>query len=397
MNKIQNSKFKIQKHFTSVSKYVKRFSNISILTQNYRPKLRTFYFLLVFLTFAFLFLTLPLAPVLAGPASTNFQLLDYGFGAGGTASSSSESFLLQGIAGEIETASPSSANFILGPGLTYTMQPNLPPAPQFTNPGSYYDKLKIIINSGGNSNDTTFAIGVSKDSFVSNVSYVQTDDTLGQSPVWQTYTAWNSGTGFLIIGLNPAQTYYARVAAKRGTFTQGAFGPMASAATIDSTFTFSVVTTSQSVPPFSVNLGELSPGSVITSSDQVTATISTNASNGGLIYINDTNSGLESNSAGNYVISSGTNDLDSLLEGYGAQGTSVTQTSGGPMEINSPYNGSGQNVGVLDTNKRQLADSSLAPVTSGQVSFSLKAKAKTTTPAAPDYSDILTLIGTGNF
>jgi hypothetical protein len=67
------------------------------------------------------------------------------------------------------------------------------------------------------------------------------------------------------------------------------------------------------------------------------------------------------------------------------------------MEINSPYNGSAENVGILDTSKRQLADSSLAPVTSGQVSFNLKAKAKNTTPAAPDYNDVLTLVGTGSF
>ena len=67
-------------------------------------------------------------------------------------------YMFQGIAGEIETASLSSTNFILGPGLTYTLQPNTPMAPNFTNPSNYYSKLKIIIDNGGNSTDTTFAI-----------------------------------------------------------------------------------------------------------------------------------------------------------------------------------------------------------------------------------------------
>ena len=51
-------------------------------------------------------------PALAGPASTNFELKQYGFGSGGVATSSSTNFMFQGGAGEIETASLSSTNFI---------------------------------------------------------------------------------------------------------------------------------------------------------------------------------------------------------------------------------------------------------------------------------------------
>ena len=106
-------------------------------------------------------------PVLADPqpSSSSFQLLDYGFGAGGTATSSSNSFMLQGIAGEIETASLSSNNFRIGPGLTYNLQPNTPPAPVFTNPSNYYNKLQLSINQGNNPTDTTFAIAISTDGF----------------------------------------------------------------------------------------------------------------------------------------------------------------------------------------------------------------------------------------
>ena len=371
---------------------MKRFRNISFLS------LKTILILtILFSTLYFILSTAPAA--LAGPASTNFQLKDYGFGSGGVATSSSTNFMFQGIAGEIETASLSSNNFLIGPGLTYTLQPNVPPAPTFTNPSNYYNKLSLTINIGGNSTDTTYAIKISSGSatFSSNVYYVQADNTLGTAPVWQTYTGWGGASGFTLIGLYPGTAYYAEVAAKRGTFTQGGFGPSATAATINPTFTFSLQTTSQSVPPFSVSIGQLNAGAVTTSTDKVTATISTNANSGGLVYLYGTNAGLKSATAGNYNIGSVSNDLSSILEGYGARGTSVTQTSGGPMELISPYNGAGNNVGIIDTTKRTLSDSTSQPVTNGQTSFELQAKAKNTTPSAPDYTDTLTVIATGSF
>ncbi len=337
--------------------------------------------------------------VFAGPTSGNYQLLDYGFGAGGIATSSSTNFMFQGISGEIESASLSSSTFILGPGLTYTLEPNTPAAPTFTNPSNYYNKLSLIINNASNPTDTTFVIQISSNSatFASDVYYVQADNTLGTSPVWQTYTAWGGAGGLTLIGLFPGTTYYARVAANRGTFEKGRYSAIASSATVNPTLTFSLQTTSQSVPPFSVDIGNLTPGSVMTSADKITTTITTNATGGGIIYLYGTNNGLKSTTAGDYTISSTTNDLSSALEGYGARGTLVTQTSGGPMELISPYNGVSNNVGVIDTNKRTLADSTLAPVTGGQVSFEIKAKAQNTTPSALDYTDILTVIATGSF
>lgn len=367
---------------------------------NNRSEGRRFFFqsITLFIVLALLIILWP-TNVFAGLTSTNFELKDYGFGSGGVATSSSTNFMFQGIAGEVETASLSSTNFRIGPGLTYTLQPNVPPAPTFTNPANYYNKLKLVINTGGNSTDTTFSIQISSGSatFTSNVYYVQADNTIGITPVWQTYTAWGGASGVTLIGLYPGTNYYARVAAKRGTFTQGGFGPSATATTINPTLTFSLQTTSQSVPPFSVDIGQLNAGAVTTSTDKVTATITTNANNGGLVYLYGTNAGLKSTTAGNYNIGSVSNDLSSILEGYGARGTTVTQTSGGPMELLSPYNGAGNNVGVIDTTKRVLSDSTAQPVTGGQTTFELQAKVKNTTPSATDYADTLTVIGTGSF
>jgi hypothetical protein len=348
--------------------------------------------------FIFLFLTTVSVSFAAPPTSTNFKIEEYGFGSGGVASASSTNFLLYGLTGEVETGSPSSTNFIALPGLNYTLQPNIP-APTITNPSNFYNKLNVVVNNGGYPSDTTFAIQIASNSgtFSQNVYYVQADHTLGLSPVWQTYASWSSGSGFTMIGLFPGTTYYARTAAKRGTYQQGPWSATAFAATANPTLTFSLETTSQSVPPFSVNIGTIIPGSITTSSDKVTATITTNATGGGLVYLYGTNNGLKSTYAGNYTITSSSNDLSAALEGYGARGTTVTQTSGGPMQLISPYNGSSQNVGIIDTAKRTLADSTSAPVTNGQVSFELKAKAKDTTPSALDYTDTLTVIATGSF
>ena len=373
--------------------YQKTSQYITNLSRHRDLKLKIFLIILISL-----FFNLKSVDVaLAGPASSNFQLEEYGFGAGGVASSSSENFLFSGAAGEVETASLSSANYLALPGLTYTLQPNIP-APTFTNPSNYYNKLLLKVNNAGYPSDTLFAIQISTDpNFLNSVNYVLADDTLGLSPVFQTYTAWGGASGFNIIGLTTGTTYYARVAAKRGVYQQGPWGAVASAATVNATFTFNIQTSNQASPPFSVGVGIVNAGQVTTSWQSVTATISTNANTGGIIYLNDVNSGLKSTEAGNYTISSATVDLTGASEGYGVQGQSVTQTSGGPMELISPYNGSSNNIGGLDTIKRVFADSTASPVTNGQTTFQVKAKASTSTPAATDYADTITVIGTGSF
>ena len=260
----------------------------------------------------------------------------------------------------------------------------------------------MSINNTNNPSDTTFAIQIASNSadFSQNVYYVHaSDQTLITTPDWETYASWNSGSSFTLIGLYPGTTYYVRVAARRGTFQQGRWSASAYVATVNPTFTFNIQTSSQTVPPFTVSMGTMNPGgSIITSPDTVTATISTNANSGGLIYLYGTNVGLKSNTA-NYTINSvpSKTDLSGLNEGYGAQGSSVSQTSGGPMEIDSPYNGTSNTVGVLDTSEREFADSSSSPVNTGTASFLLQARAKSTTPSAGDYTDKITVIATGSF
>lgn len=338
------------------------------------------------------------------PASNNYKLYDYGFGAGGTATSSSSNYSLFGTVGQVDQGSPSSSNYFIGAGLEYTLQASTPAMPTFVNSNNWYNKLHLTINRGGaDPTDTTYAIRISSGS--GQFQYVQNDNTVGNDlglEDWQNYSSWGGSSGFNIIGLYPGTTYTVQVAAKQGQFyTQFMWSPAANAATSNPTLSFDidVAPSDQSTnPPYSVAIGNLTPGSVATATDKVWVSISTNATNGGLIYILGTNTGLLSNTV-SHTISAVSSDLSNVgvTEGYGAQNNSVTQTSGGPMEAVSPYDGAGDNVGILDTAKRTIYDSSGAPVTSGRVSFRLKAKASNTTPAANDYSDVITVLATGSF
>lgn len=336
------------------------------------------------------------------PASTNYKLDDYAFGAGGTASSSSNLYSLFGTLGQVDQGSPSSANYFIGAGLEYTLQASVAAAPTLENPSNWYNKLKITLNRGGfDPNDYEYAVRIASGS--GQFQYVQDDMTVGPDlgdEDWLSYAQWGGDSGTTIIGLYPSTTYTVQVAARQGRFyTQFLWSPTALASTETLTISFDIdiaSSDSETAAPYTLGLGELTPGSVTTATNKVWVDFSTNANNGGFISVSGTNNGLASTTA-SHTITSATTDLTAQPQGYGAISSTATQASGGPMTALSPYNGASNNVGALDTTKRYIYDSSETPVTGGRVSFQLKAKASATTPSATDYSDILTLLVTGSF
>jgi hypothetical protein len=328
--------------------------------------------------------------LLTMPASTNFKLKDYGFGTGGTSGSTSPNYALEAITGEISGGGLTSPLYGIGPGLIFTNQANVPGAPTFDNPSNYYNKLRLIVNTANNPSDTKFAIAISTDNFTTT-NYVQSDNTVGSvlgAEDYQNYTSWGGAGGIYVIGLYANTTYKVKVKAMQGRFTETGYGPMATASTISPTLTFGIDTNA-------VNYGSLTAGNV-TDSPTITANFSTNAQTGGKVYIYGQNAGLLSPTK-NHTINSLSGDLSpSTTEGFGAQGTSVTQTSGGPLSIVAPYNVSASNVGIVNSSVREIF-SSANPITGGIGTFLLKAKALSLTPAASDYSELLTVIASGNF
>ena len=323
------------------------------------------------------------------PYSTDYKLKDYGFGSGGVANGTSPNYSLEAITGEISGGSETGPNYNIGPGLIFTNQANVPGAPTFDNPSNYYNKLHIILNTSGNPTDTKYAIAISPDNFTTT-NYVQNDDTVGAvlcSEDYQTNTVWGAG-GFYVIGLASSTTYKVKVKAMQGKFTETGYGPTAAAATVSPTLSFGIDTNA-------VNYGSLTAGSV-TDSPTITASFSTNAQTGGKVYIYGQNAGLFS-SSNNHKINSLTGDLSpSTTEGFGAQGTSAGQTSAEPLSIVAPYNVSSSNVGIVDTAVREIFYSA-NPITGGSGTFVLKAKSIPLTPAANDYSELLTVIASGMF
>jgi len=221
----------------------------------------------------------------AGPASTHYQLVDYGFGAGSTASSSSTTYSLNGSAGEIDTGQLSSTHFKLGAGLNATYQASTPPAPTFSNLSSNYDRLQIIINTGGNPTDTTYAIAISSDGFVSDTRYVESDNTIGTSfsaSNFLTYSGWGGSSGSYITGLDSNTTYTVKVKAKQGTFTETGFGPTATATTTSPSLTFGVDSAT-------VTFANLNSANSYTDTSQATVlTTSTNAYSGYVVNARET-------------------------------------------------------------------------------------------------------------
>lgn len=320
-------------------------------------------------------------------SSTTYQLQNYGLSGAASNDASSTTYQLESSTGQVQSVSTASLSYSTLAGSLQAQQANVPPAPALSNGGgTFYNKLGLIINNGGNPSDTTFAVAVSTNNFVTT-NYVQADGSLGASPLFLTYAAWGGATGTTIIGLSVNTSYQVKASAMQGKYTNSAYGPVASASTVNPSLVFSV-------SPNSLTLPNLLSGSIVTSGT-ISATISTNASYGGNIYLSDSNAGLRS-TVRSYTIPSATVNLSLASNGYGAQGTSVSQTSGGPLAILSPYNVLTTNVGAISTTPRAIFGTT-APIVGGIGNTVIMAKAASTDPAAADYTDTLTFIAAASF
>jgi hypothetical protein len=338
------------------------------------------------------------------PSTSNYQLNSYGFGSGGTANSSTSNYALEGISGEVSSQTASTTNYATKPGFVETQQANVPTV-TLSNPSSYYDKLLFVIGQQNNPTDALYALQVCVGaSFSPNCGgttmYVKSDHTLTSTLTtseYQTYSSWGSGSGTTIIGLASNTTYYIRAKATQGKFTESAYGPSSSAATVGQQLSFCLDNNPNSScdATTSMAFGSLVAGSVTNSPTNIEALFATNANSGGSVYIYSANGGLNSAHAG-FTITSATADLSVASTGFGAQIASVGQSSGGPLSKVSPYNGSSNNVGILSTSVNTILDSS-NPIVGGTSAIQLKAKPSNTTPAATDYAEILTLVAAASF
>jgi len=302
------------------------------------------------------------------------------------------------ISGELSGEKSIGTLYNLGPGLQFTRQSNVPVAPTFSNPSDSYNMLAFVIDTGGNPSDTLFAIAISSDDFATT-NFIQADDTIGATPVYQTYTDWGGVTGENVVGLSPTTTYKIKVKAVQTKYTETEYSLASSATTTGPTLSFDIdvaATDSETAAPYTLSFGSLSSGSVTTATDKVWVDLESNAAGGSFVYLYGAGTGLFSTST-NHTIASLTGNLAVQTEGYGIQASSVTQSSGGPLAAVSPYNGTSENVGIIDTTTRTILNSSTSPITAGRASFLLKAIASNLTPAASDYTETVTVVASATF
>lgn len=334
-------------------------------------------------------------------SSSNYQMQGYGLSSGAE-TSASNSYSSHTTVGETSGDNMSGSGKQTNPGYIATIQANVTAAPTVTNPGEYYNKIHVVLDTGGNPADATFALAISSDGFATT-QYVQSDQTVGPAlglEDWQTYATWGGASGFDVIGLTGGLTYSVKVKATRGDYTESGWSAVGSAATVDPYVEFDLdvsPTDAETGPPYTLSLGSLTPGSVTTATDKIWIDYATNASFGGQVFLSASSTGLFSTST-NHTIASATADLASAVvkEGFGLQSASATQTSGGPLAAATPYGGSSDNVGVVDTTTR-LVYSTTVPVIGGRASMWVKAKSSALTPAASDYAVTLTLIASASF
>jgi hypothetical protein len=285
-------------------------------------------------------------------------------------------------------------SYNLGGGPTQQIQANVPGQPTFQNDtGNRYDRLKFIIDNGGNPTDATFAIAITDDDW-STTNFIQTDGTIGSTAAYQTYANWGGASGEFVTGLTPDTTYKIKVKAERGDFTESAYSLEASAATVDPTITFDIdigASAGETAAPYAVAIGELYFNTITTGTNKIYLDLATNAEVGATVYVKDANNGLHSSSA-SYTISSSSEQLQTgqdTNDGFGLQNGTWSAGSGTWNE-NATFDVSGDNVGGVSTSWAELANTNTDPIISGSGEIFIKAVAAKATPSTDDYEDTIT-------
>lgn len=162
-------------------------------------------------------------------------------------------------------------------------------------------------------------------------------------------------------------------------------------ATVPQAFTFSLSGNTDA-------LGTLSSGSVANSSTPRFASIDTNAASGWQVWAKDSSAGLHSTAA-SYTVSStaGSNaTLTAGSEGF-VTGVTTSQVGGaGVISVPAGFVGGANKGGGLDTTLRTMA-SSTGTAQTAHVTLTNNVSISTLTPAANDYTDVITVVGAGMF
>ena len=272
-------------------------------------------------------------------------------------------------------------------------------------PSGCYDKARFEIDTNGNPIDTLYAVMISTDNFVSDIRYVDGSSLWPESisthnlSDFLTKTDWEI-PDFNIQGLQTATTYYIRILALHGDFTQTEQGPIASATTSAGSVFFDIDIddetgiTTETVSPYTISFTgayELIGGTApTTAQNRIWIDGATNSEGGFAIIVRGVNGGLKSDTTGQTIVSA-TADLNTAADGFGIQSEYIdydTYPYLGSITATTDYSGTGNYVGIVGTTATKVYESEL-PVFNGRMALKVIAKPGMDKVAATDYQETI--------
>ena len=273
-------------------------------------------------------------------------------------------------------------------------------------------EVQALYNSAAtvsNPADTLYAVMISTDNFVSDIKYIDASTFMPESYSthnindFMTKQDWEAET-FNIKGLDSNATYYIKIFALKGDFTQTAAGPIKSATTASGSVFFDIDIagstgyTTETSGPYSIAFTgayELIGGAAaITAGNRIWMDVQTNSDGGFAIVMRGVNGGLRSPTTMQTITSANAN-LDQVASGFGLQSEYIDYDSSSPLfgEISSTANYSGtiNTVGIISTSANKIYDGD-GPIVDGRMALKVIAKPGITYTPATDYQETIYLI-----
>jgi hypothetical protein len=353
--------------------------------------------------------------------SPSYKIEGLTFGADGGADLNSANFRLNlSAGGNLNDVKLQSTSYKVGAGVKSVLQANIPQLACFesttsastdcTDPavvpngmeqvcgfGGCFNKARFEIDAQGNPTDTLYSVQITTDAGWGSWNYVDGTSRFIESVAnhdiddYLTESVWESGAGvFNIVGLDPAVTYYLRITALRGDFTESGYSNVLSSTTGVATTSFNVLVADENeMATTDIDLGTMSYGTVAVGDNFIWLYLGTNASGGAGIYVRDLYSGLRSISTA-FTIDSVSSDLSSNI-GYGLQNRTSVQDNLGPIIPSLMYNLGGEIVGIVENDlaANLIYSTSNKPVLNGKTSLYVKANPAEAAPSVTDYTDTL--------
>ncbi len=274
-------------------------------------------------------------------------------------------------------------------------------------PSGCYDRARFEIDAQGNPTDTLYGVEISTDNFITNRMCIDGStfrpDLISNCNIsdFRTKSDWES-PAFNILGLNPNTTYYLRITAIHGDFTQSDYSSIKNATTGIASITFDIDiapeanTTAESASPYAISFtGDskiIAGAAASTATDLIWLDLGSSSFGGTAILGYSKNGGLYSPTTTEIITSSDINLDNALAEGFGLQSyyISFNNTSSyyGAITATTSYAGTGNTVGGVLTASRKIYESNKI-VVDGRVGMYAKARVNTTKTPATDYSETI--------